>query len=153
MRITFSVALAAALSALAGCGPSEPASPIAIEDAEVRLPAVSGRPGAGYFAITARGAGIALTGVTAPGTERVEMHESRKDGGVMRMKAITEVPLTQGVRVAFEPGGKHLMLFGLDPALKAGGTIPLTFSFAGAQPVTVQARLVAPGGDPSQSGH
>ncbi|SMF77062.1 copper chaperone PCu(A)C [Allosphingosinicella indica] len=152
MRIASSLALAAALSALAGCGPSEPASPIAIENAEVRLPAVSGRPGAGYFAITARGAKDTLTGVTAQGAERVELHESMNEGGVMRMEAIAEVPLTPGVRVAFEPGGKHLMLFGVDPALKAGGTIPLTFSFAGAQPVTVQAKLVAPGGG-GHSGH
>ncbi|MGN7159983.1 copper chaperone PCu(A)C [Sphingomonas sp. SAFR-052] len=129
--------------ALAGCqqGPS-------VEDAWVRLPAVPGRPAAGY-AIVHGGSGgkDVLTRVASPAVERIELHESMAShGGMMAMRPLDSVRV-KGT-VGFGPGGKHLMLFGLSSELRAGGMIPLTFAFGDGSKVTVDAKLVG-AGDPA----
>ena len=44
------------------------------------------------------------------------------------------------------PGGRHVMLYGLDPAIKPGTAIPLRFGFAGGQTAEAEAKTV-PAGD------
>jgi copper(I)-binding protein len=61
--------------------------------------------------------------------------------------------LTFGAALEFKPGGKHAMLFGLDPALKPGAKVPLTFTFQTAPPVTVRATVHAPGGGGGHANH
>lgn len=140
MRARMAV-MVAALS-LAGCqrGPT-------VTDAWVRLPAVPGRPAAGYA--TVRGDASSdrvLVGVSSPVAERAELHESMAgDGGTMAMQPLGKVKLAQGETMTFAPGGKHVMLFGLSPDLRAGGTVPITFGFADGTKVTVDARLVGAG--------
>jgi copper(I)-binding protein len=130
--------------ALAGCqqGPS-------VEDAWVRLPAVPGRPAAGYA--TVRGDGSSdrvLVGVSSPAAERAELHESMAGhGGMMAMQPLRHVAIAKGEAASFAPGGKHIMLFGLSPDLRAGGSVPMTFAFEDGAKVTVDAKLVA-AGDP-----
>ena len=60
------------------------------------------------------------------------------------MAAIGQVAVATG-EVRFEPGAKHAMLFGVDPALKVGDRLSLTFTFEGAPPVTVEADVRGPG--------
>ena len=67
------------------------------------------------------------------------------------MQAIPSAAFEDGKPLAFAPGGKHLMLFNLDPALKPGDKIPLTFRFAKAPPVTVEADVLGPGA--AHAGH
>jgi copper(I)-binding protein len=54
--------------------------------------------------------------------------------------------------LVFEPGGRHAMLFDLDPALRPGGRVALTFRFEPAPPVTVEAEVRGPG-DVGHGGH
>ena len=56
------------------------------------------------------------------------MHESRMSGGVMRMEKLTAVEVPAGDEVEFGPTGKHLMLFDIDPAMKAGDQMELNFA-------------------------
>ncbi|MEN2746987.1 copper chaperone PCu(A)C [Sphingomonas sp. T9W2] len=129
--------------ALAGCqqGPS-------VEDAWVRLPAVPGRPAAGYAIVHGGGgAGRVLTGVSSPAAERAELHESMTGhGSMMAMQPLDRVRVNG--TVSFSPGGKHIMLFGLSPDLRAGASAPMTFAFEDGAKVTVDAKLVA-AGDPA----
>ena len=135
---------------LASCN-QDPAEPgVTIEEARVTVPAVKGRPGAGYFTAEAAALPEAIVAVTAPPPTRIEMHESLTEGGTMAMRAIPTAPFEDD-KLLFEPGGKHLMLFDLDPALKAGDTLPLTFRFAKASPVTVAAKVLPPGA--AHAGH
>lgn len=155
MRTSPIFVLAACL-ALAACdAPKSPvtaAEPtehvVTVADAWIRLPAVSGRPASGYFTAEAGAMPEEITNVTSPSPGRVEMHESMESGGMSSMKEIDVVPFTAGEPLVFEPGGKHLMLFSLDPSVKPGDTLALTFSFSRAQPVTVDARVIA-AGDPA----
>jgi copper(I)-binding protein len=64
----------------------------------------------------------------------------------MRMRPLQDRSFT-GKSLEFAPGGKHAMLFGIDPRIRAGHRVPLTFSFEPAPAVTVEAEVRAFGGD------
>lgn len=138
MRI---IASALLLAALAGCGSGgQPAASaerrVEVSDASLRLPPVPGRPAAAYFTLRAN-APARIVAVTSPKAERIELHDMSMEGGVMRMGRLQDLTLPAGAAVAFQPGSKHAMVFGVDAAVKAGETIPLTFDFDGAPNVTV----------------
>ena len=139
MLVPFVAALA-----LAGCG--APASQPQVSEAKIRLPAAPGLPGGGYFQLRGFDSMEVLTGASSPAAERIELHLSSTENGVSRMQKLDRVSLPRTGELAFEPGAHHLMLFGLRDGLQPGQTIALTLTFEKAQPVTVEARLEAPGG-------
>lgn len=102
--------------------------------------------GAAYLEMTNRGAvADRLLGARTAAAERVEMHATTQDDGVMRMRPVESVALPPGQTVRFEPGGRHLMLVNLAAPLQAGGEIAMTLTFerAGALEVRV---AIAPAG-------
>jgi hypothetical protein len=117
----------------------------------VTLPAIPGRPGAAYFTLRSNTEPMRLLSVTSPRAERIELHEMREENGVWRMGAIKDSRFPADGLLKFEPGGRHGMVFGLDPKLKPGAVIPLTFTFDPAPPVTVEAEVSGPGS--GHSGH
>lgn len=120
------LALAGAL-AISGC--LKPAE-IEAENAWVRLPAVPDRPAVGYFTLHGGARSTTLIAVNADLAQRTEMHESMGSGGMMTMRPLRQLPLPANGTITFAPGAKHLMLFGVNPALKPGGSTILTFTFA-----------------------
>lgn len=148
--------------ALAGCGKGPVAAPggeasaspsaaaigptaapgIAIGDAVIRLPLASGNPGVAYFTLTqAAGAPRKLVGIDVAGVGRAEMHESKGGSAAMSMAPVREVAIEPGKSVTFAPGGYHVMLFDLDPSVKAGTTRELTATFDNGDKATVKARV------------
>ncbi len=97
-----------------------------------------------------------LTGISVPATVagRAEMHETMMaptettmmgsettmgmGGGGMQMSPVESIDLTGGQDFVFEPGGYHIMLFGLVAPLKVGGTITVTLTFANAGSIDVE---------------
>ncbi|MCC7097755.1 MAG: copper chaperone PCu(A)C [Thermomonas sp.] len=75
--------------------------------------------------------------------QRVEMHQTRDEGGVMRMRPIEggAVVPARG-RLVFAPGGNHLMLIGPAHPLVAGETFEATlvFAHAGSRKVRFEVR-------------
>jgi periplasmic copper chaperone A len=116
-----------------------------VRDAWIRLPAVAGRPGAAYFVVQAGAEPVALTAITTPAAERIELHATMMTDGVMRMESMEAHSLAAGEASAFEPGGNHAMLFGLSPDLRPGERVPLTFTFDGIDAITVEAEVRATG--------
>ncbi len=117
-----------ALAMLGGCG-AKPSA--AVDGAWVRLPAVAGRPGAAYFTLKAGATPLTLLSLKTPAAVRTELHESMAGhSGMMTMTPLPQVDVPADGTVAFAPGGKHAMLFDIDPALKAGGTTRVTLAFA-----------------------
>ena len=64
------------------------------------------------------------------------MHETETTDGVSRMRPLERLIVAPGQTVTLAPGGKHLMLYGLDPAvgqptfkaiLEDGSSVPVTF--------------------------
>jgi copper(I)-binding protein len=140
---------AAAAMPLASCH-RDPGSPaVSVKRAWVRLPAVAGGAAAGYFTALAN-RDDSLVAVSAPGV-RVELHESMMHGGMTMMRPLAAVALPAGDKIAFAPGGKHLMIFGLDGP-KPRGRLHLTFKFRSAPPVEAEARLVGPADGPPGDG-
>lgn len=113
----------------------------------VRLPAVPGRPAAGYFDYRVEGDRGALLSVSSPQARRVEMHETMSRGTMSEMRAIARLPVRDGETLRFAPGGRHLMLFDISRDIAAGGRIDLILHFERGAPVTVPATLVPTGGD------
>lgn len=148
------LAATAAILLLSGCNEAPRTPQVSVENAWVRLPAVKGRPGAAYFTLGNEGAEDRLVSVTSAKAERVELHDSVMKDGMMAMGPLEEATIAPGEKLAFAPGGKHAMLFGIAADAEAGGTIPLTFTFEAAPAVTVEAQLVAAGGEePGHEGH
>lgn len=145
VTVTRRVALFALALLAAGCTPAGPPS-ATVETAQLRLPAAPGVPGGGYFTARLSSRSDALVSVSSPAAQRIEMHDTIERDGVSSMVQLDRVPVADGEPIRFAPGGKHLMVFGLNPGLHPGATVPLTFTFAEAPPVTVQAELVGPGG-------
>jgi copper(I)-binding protein len=111
----------------------------------VRLPAVPGRPGAAYLELPANRVHGALVAVTSPQAGRVEMHETMSHGEMTSMRPLARVSAQPGQPMTFAPGARHLMLFDLDPALRPGQQVQLTFRFEQGPPETVAAVAVAAG--------
>lgn len=134
---------------LAACGPSDAPQPkpgkIAISDAIVRLPAADGRPAAGYFTVDGGAAADRLVSISSPKAATIELHETKMVGGMMSMQPLTGIDVPAGGKVVFAPGGNHAMLFGIDPAVKAGSTIPLTFTFQNLGTIETQAKTIGAG--------
>lgn len=138
-------AVLAAPLALAACSPRSDAP--SAEGAEVRLNANPDAPAAGYMVLRGGAQPVKLLRVVAQQAERVEMHESVMDKGLMRMKALDSVAVPAGGEVKFAQGGKHLMLFGIAPAAVKAGKLGLTLLFSDGRRLTVDA-AVKPAGAP-----
>ncbi len=148
------LALALAL-ALAGCGKSEsevdrPVADssletkpgLAISGGELVLPAVKGHPGAAYFTLANNGTKpVNLAAVTISGAGKTEMHQTT--GGTMG--PLSQAEIAAGASLAFARGGNHVMVFNLDPALAAGGTVEMTLTFADGDKLSSPLALKAAG--------
>lgn len=139
------VPILAALLALPACDAVPPEPRVAVEDAAVMLPVLPGRPGSAYFVLRTNNDPTRLTGVTSPRIGRIELHETVTEGSVARMRPLRDTSFGPDEPLSFAAGGRHAMLFDIDPQLRAGATIPLTFTFEPAPPVTVEAEVRAAG--------
>lgn len=134
--------------ALAAC---QPAQDVRVDRAWVRLAAVPGNPAAAYFTLHGGPKDETLTGVIAPDATRAEMHESMAGGGGMTaMKPLNLVAVRAGDTVTFAPGGKHVMLYGLNNAVLANGATALTLTLGSGRMITVNAKVIG-AGDPAPS--
>lgn len=100
---------------------------------------VAGIPnGVAYFVLENQGdADDRLLTASSPVADKVELHTHIRDGEVMRMRQVEDVPVPAGESVALEPGGLHVMLMGLKEPLEHGKKFPLTLEFEQAGSVTV----------------
>lgn len=110
----------------------------------MRLPAVAGRPGALYFTLEGGERGRTLRGIASPAAERIELHETVTEDGRMTMRPLGAVRAGPREAVLFAPGGRHAMLFGLDPALEPGARLRLIFDLG--RPFPSDAVIVGPAG-------
>lgn len=114
--------LAVALSACAG---ALHAADVQVSDAWAKATLPGQKVGAVYLKIRSAGAARLVGGAT-PRAGRVEIHEMRHEGDVMKMRKLDGVALPAGAEVALAPGATHLMLMDLGQPLKPGETVQLT---------------------------
>lgn len=138
------VALAPALLLLAGCdnsgsnveaalasssvdnSPTANALPI-LTRGRLVLPAVADHPAVAYFTLGNQGANPAVvTNIVITGTTNATMHQTV--GGAMQPLPTVTIPA--GGFVDFAPGGKHVMVDGVSPALTVGKKTDATLTLA-----------------------
>jgi periplasmic copper chaperone A len=139
------VPLLAVLICVQACDRRPEAPSATVENAVVTLPAVPARPGAAYFTLRTNHDRTRLTGVSSPQVGRIELHQTVRQGGVSRMGPLRDTIFSPDAPLTLEPGGRHAMLFEMDPSLRPGGRLRLTFTFERAPQVSVEAEVRAPG--------
>ncbi|KPP86382.1 hypothetical protein SAMN04515621_0684 [Erythrobacter sp. HL-111] len=142
VRTRFALMLLAATLPLAACegeadDPAETApqgtvAGIEISDARLVLAPVEGNPAAVYFDLAYDGEkGITIRDARVEGAGDADVHDVMEYDGRMQMNTADPIPLTKGTEVAFEPGGKHVMVFEPSEAIAPGSTARVTLVFAG----------------------
>lgn len=85
---------------------------------------------------------ITLIGASAQTVRAMEIHTTRMDDGVMRMRRLTSVEIPPGETIRFEPGGRHLMLFGV---ISLNEDLPIRLAFADGSVREINFERIAPG--------
>lgn len=136
-----------ALIALAGC---QKAPELRVDEARVQLSPVRGNPSVAYFTVHGGPTDTTLISVSSPVAIKSEMHESMNKGGMATMAPVTAVPVPAKGTVSFAPGGKHVMLYNINPGIKPGGRpITLILAFGNGERISVDAPAVAMGATPA----
>ncbi|MDZ7588491.1 MAG: copper chaperone PCu(A)C [Parasphingorhabdus sp.] len=135
-----------ALMLIGGCFP---AKPLNVVDAWVSLSPVESNPSAIYFTVRGGSQATTLVSITSPDVGRLEIHESKMEGGTMTMAPITEIAIPAGKMVKLEPGGKHIMAWGIPDYVRNGQSqkLPLLVGFSSGERIEVNADLRKMGAD------
>ena len=124
------IAPALAFTALGACTPPAQQPVLNVHDAVTTLPAIKGNPSGVFFTIKGGPEDVQLLSVLSPDAQRIEIHESVNENGVVSMKQLTMVDVPAKGRVEFKHGGKHVMVWGINDAAIKRGTFPITFVFS-----------------------
>lgn len=129
-----------AANALAGDGG------VRVQDAWTRaVPAVAPVAGGFLTVLNTANSDDRLLRVESDIAQRVEIHQMRNDGGMMRMRALPEgVVVPARGKLELKPGGYHLMLIKPRRALVEGGHFDATLVFqrAGRVPARFEVRAM-----------
>jgi copper(I)-binding protein len=71
----------------------------------------------------------------------VELHQTKMEGGVMRMNQVPAIEVPAGGRVELKPGDYHVMLIGVRRELKLGDRFPVRLQFEKSGSLTVEAEV------------
>jgi len=130
--------MAFALPALTACADPKP---LFVDQAWVRLSPSKDIPSAVYFTIHGGPQPVKLVSVLTEAALRVEMHETVTTNGVASMRPIKDVDVPAGETVTFGPNGKHLMVWGINPAVAATGKVEFTMIFTNGDRLIVDAAV------------
>jgi hypothetical protein len=94
-------------------------------------------PAAGYFTLSnATAAPVQLVGAASPACGTLMLHKSVSANGTERMVMVPSVRVPAHGKIAFAPGGYHLMCMSPGPAMKTGQSVPVTLRLGGGETVT-----------------
>ncbi|MFG0673132.1 copper chaperone PCu(A)C, partial [Delftia sp. WSY_7] len=95
-----------------------------------------------------------LIGASTPAAARVELHEMKMEGDIMRMREVPFIELPAGQEVQLRHGqSHHLMLIGLTQPLREGDRFDLTLQFEKAGEYKVKVWVQQPKRMPSGHQH
>ena len=122
---------------------SATAESVLVNDPYVREPVPGRSMSAAFMTLTNTSDELQrLVSVSAPWASSIEIHTHLHEDGVMKMRQIESLEVPAGESVTLEPGGLHLMLFGLKTPLKS--ELPMIFCFDNSECVAHTARLFSP---------
>ena len=132
-----SIILAASASfLLASCGQGDV---LYADKAVVNLSPVEGNPSAGYMNLHGGRIDVELVGVTSDDALRMEMHETVEKDGMASMAKLKSIPVPAGKTVKLEPGGKHLMIWGVGEGSINRGLLTMTLIYSNDDRIEINA--------------
>lgn len=95
--------------------------------------------GGGFLVVTNAGdKEDRLVSASSPAAAEVQLHTMSMEGGVMRMRQVTDgLPVPAHGKLELKPGGFHIMFIGLKAPFQLGAKIPATLTFKRAGKVKV----------------
>ena len=119
------------LSSTGLMSPVQAADPaLVVHDAYVRLVPPGSTTSAAYVVLENTGTtDRQLVRAECPVAGTVELHTHINDNGVMKMRAVSAIPVPAKGQAQLKPGGDHLMLIDLKEVLKEGDNVPITLYF------------------------
>ena len=131
---------------LVACSRNEQAPVVTVKEAVMNQLAPGQSVGAVYMRIAnSTDKDIVLNYVHAPIASSIEVHRTIYEEGMMQMRPVNHVRVEAGKSLSFEPGGYHLMLFGVENQPEVGQTFELTVEFEGGLKVTAPVLVKRPG--------
>jgi copper(I)-binding protein len=127
---------------LASCTDA-PVNPIAITEAKVRAAIPGSDKSVGYFVFkNSTPDTVELVRAQSSQVRAIEFHQTFSDaGGMSRMRRLKTVVVESGTSVSFEPGGRHLMLFGVT---ELESPVIIEFSTASGATIIGEFKVVSP---------
>ena len=109
----------------------------------------------GYMKITNTGTTPdRLVGGSTDVAKRFEIHEMSMDGGVMKMRELSNgLEIPAGASVELKPGSYHVMLQNLSRQLTKGERVKASLTFEKAGKVDIEFDVEAVGGAPKEHKH
>ncbi|MBR0680799.1 copper chaperone PCu(A)C [Roseomonas eburnea] len=139
------LAIALTLATLPALAHDYTAGDIAIGNPWTRAASANGN-GAGFMTLRNRGTQPdRLLSAASPAARVVELHTHVREGDVMRMRPVADIPVPAGGMAELRPGGLHVMLIGLTAPLQQGARVPLTLRFERAGDVQVELTVESAG--------
>ncbi len=119
---------------------------VTVRDAWVREP-MGGRNMTGAFAIVENTGDTprAIVAASADVSDKVELHEMKNEGSMMRMSPVSRIDVPAHGQVELKPGSFHVMLFDLKQKAAAGDKIRLTLTLDDGTKVSTDATVRKPG--------
>ena len=128
-------------AALAGAAQAE----LAVDNAWARATPPGFAKGAVYLDIRNDGRrSDTLVGVHTDRAGRAELHRTIEEGGNSRMVHTPRVRVPADSSVTFEPGGRHVMMMGIDEALTEGERFTVELEAETAGTLRVDVEVLAP---------
>lgn len=134
--------LAIALLLVAGAAQAADAPSVKASDGWLRVLPGS-LPAGGYVSFeNLSDRAVSIVGASSPDYAEAMVHRSSTDGGMGRMEMVDSVPLPPKGKLAFSPGGYHVMLMDAKHPVKPGDKVVVTFKLSDGEnlPVTLLAR-------------
>jgi len=112
---------------------------IEIDQSWTRATPSTAKTGGGFLTITNKGTTPdRLIAARSTASDKVEIHEMRMDGNIMRMRELEKgLEIPPGATVVLKPGSYHIMFMELKSPLTKGDKIPVTLVFEKAGSVDV----------------
>ncbi len=126
---------------LASCGQGDV---LRADNAVVKVSPVEGNPSVAYMDLHGGRVEVDLVGVTSDDVVRLEMHETTEEDGMAMMKPMKSVNILPGAKVKMEPGGKHLMLWGVSETAIKRGSLQFKLIYSNDDRILIDARIEKP---------
>ncbi|TAJ35965.1 MAG: copper chaperone PCu(A)C [Reyranella sp.] len=107
----------------------------------------SAQAGGGFLTVTNKGTTPdRLVAARSGASDKVEIHEMKMDGNVMRMRELEKgLEIPAGATVMLKPGGFHIMFMGLKAPFAKDAKVPVTLVFEKAGSLDVELAVEALG--------